>query len=161
MICFLILAVWHRMARIIEEDGRLGRHLACRDVPVMEIVEAFRTMAGVCGHKSHRAFPVPTYEYEKGRTTEAKATLTKFLAGQQPLPVQKTSPANKAPPQQEYVNGAGGSGAGGSGITEEDCHMADVDAANESGYFARWGEPAPQRLGELAGTHFRNGVQMP
>ena len=45
--------------------------------------------------------------------------------------------------------------------TEEDCHMADVDAANENGFFARWGEPAPQRRGELAGTYIRNGVQMP
>jgi hypothetical protein len=73
------------------------------------------------------------------------------------LPVQETSPANPALPQQ----GAGGSGAGGSGIAEEDCHMAEVDAANENGHFARWGEAAPQRRGELAGTHLRNGVQMP
>jgi hypothetical protein len=154
---FLILAVWHRMARIIEEDGRLGKHLACRDIPVMEIVEAFRAMGGVRGHNSHRAFPVPTYEYEKGRTPQARETLTKFLAGQQPLPVQETSPANAALPQQ----GATGSGADGSGIAEEDCHMADVDAANDNGHFARWGEAAPQRRGELAGTHFRNGVQLP
>ena len=83
--------------------------------------------------------------------------MTTFLAGQQPLPVQETSAANPALPQQ----GAGGSGAGGSGIAEEDCHMAEVDAANENGHFARWGEAAPQRRGELAGTHLRNGVQMP
>ena len=51
------------------------------------------------------------------------------------MPVQETSPANPALPQQ----GAGGSGAGGSGIAEEDCHMAEVDAANENGHFARWG----------------------
>ena len=54
-------------------------------------------------------------------------------------------------------SGAGSSGAGssGAGITEEDCHMADVDAANENGFFARWGEPAPQRRGELHITGFR------
>ena len=123
----------------------------------MEIVEAFRAMGGVRGHHGHRAFPIPTYKYEKGRTPEAKAALTKILARQQPLPAQETSPANTALPP---LDGAGGGGAGGSGIVEEDCHMADVDAANENGAFARWGEAAPQRSGELAGTHFRNGVQI-
>ena len=56
--------------RMVEEDGHLGKHLSCRDVPVMEIVEAFRAMGGVRlrGRNSHRALPVPTYEYEKGRT---------------------------------------------------------------------------------------------
>jgi hypothetical protein len=147
------------MARMVEEDGHLGKHLSCRDVPVMEIVEAFRAMGGIRGHNSHRPFPVPKYEYEKGRTPEAKATLTKFLSGQQPLPTQETSPANAALPQSD---GAGGSGAGGSGITEQDCHMADdVDAANENGFFQCRGEAAPQQRGELAGTHFRNGVQIP
>ena len=60
-------------------------------------------------------------------------------------------------------SGTGSSGAGSRGarITEEDCHMADVDAANDNGFYARWGEPAPQRLGELAGTHIHNGVQVP
>jgi len=146
------------MARVVEEDGHLGKHLSCRDVPVMEIVEAFRAMGGVRlrGHNSHCAFPVPTYEYEKGRTPEAKAALTTILAGQQLLPAQETSPANTALPQ---LDGAGGGGAGGSGIPEEDCHMADVDAANENGHFQRWGEAAPQPRGE--GTHFRNGVQIP
>ena len=56
---------------------------------------------------------------------------------------------------------AGGSASGVGRFTEEDCHMADVDATQESGFFARWGEPAPQRLGELAGTHLRNGVPVP
>jgi hypothetical protein len=55
----------------------------------------------------------------------------------------------------------GTGGAGGTGITQEDCHMADVDATNNNGFFARWGETAPQRPGELAGTHMRNGVQLP
>jgi hypothetical protein len=60
-------------------------------------------------------------------------------------------------------NQSGGSsgGSSGAGITENDCHMADVDAANDNGFFARWGEPAPQHRGELAGTYSRNGVQMP
>ena len=49
---------------------------------------------------------------------------------------------------------------GSHGVTGEDCHMADVDAANDNGFFARWGEPAPQRLGSLAGTHMSNGVQV-
>eukprot|EP00966_Prymnesium_polylepis_P331096 7386671-Prymnesium_polylepis.1 len=41
--------------------------------------------------------------------------------------------------------GTGGAGGTGSGITQEDCHMADVDATNNNGFFARWGETAPQR----------------
>ena len=30
---------------------------------------------------------------------------------------------------------------------------ADVNAANDGGYYARWGEPAPQSRGEHAGIH--------
>ena len=60
-------------------------------------------------------------------------------------------------------SGGGGSSTSGSGsssrtFTEQDCHLADVDAAKENGFFARWGEPAPQRSGGLAGTHLRNGA---
>ena len=29
----------------------------------------------------------------------------------------------------------------------------DVNAADDGGYFARWGTPAPQNLGADAGTH--------
>jgi hypothetical protein len=39
--------------------------------------------------------------------------------------------------------------------------IATIDATNNNGFFARWGETAPQRLGVLAGTqHMRNGVQL-
>ena len=64
------LMLWHRMARVVEEDGTLGKeHLRCSDVPVMEIVAEFRKMVtGPNGRRPHRPFPVPKYEYEKQRT---------------------------------------------------------------------------------------------
>ena len=58
------------------------------------------------------------------------------------------------------TGGGGRDASGGTGLTQEDCHMADVDATKNNGFFARWGETAPQRLGVLAGTHMRNGVQL-
>ena len=123
------------MARNIEEDGRLGSHLACRDLPVMEIVESFRRMAGVRGRNSHRPFPVPKYEYEKGRTLEAKEAVAKALAGQQPTLEHSESPANVLLPQQEYLGGN------------------QVDNHAIHGHHARWGEPGRVDLGPEAGQH--------
>ena len=68
------LMLWHRMARVVEENGTLGtEHLRCSDVPVMEIVAEFRKMAtGPNDRNHHRPFPAPKYEYEKRRTPAAK-----------------------------------------------------------------------------------------
>ena len=39
--------------------------MANREVPVMEIIDEWRAMAGVRGRFNSNPFPVPTYEYEK------------------------------------------------------------------------------------------------
>ena len=49
-------------------------------------------------------------------------------------------------------SGAGGSGAGGQGGEGFNAD-AEVDASNDSGYFARYGEAAPQRRGVHFGVH--------
>ena len=71
------LMLWHRMARLIAADGSLSpNHMSCYDVPVMQIVAEFRSMGvGVRGRNAHRPFPLPTYDYEAGRTKEAKALM--------------------------------------------------------------------------------------
>ena len=78
------LMLWHRMARKLEEDGSLSKeHMACYDVPVMEIVGQFRAMgaaSGVRGRNPHRAFAIPTYAYQAGFTKEAKATMEQAKA---------------------------------------------------------------------------------
>jgi hypothetical protein len=72
------LMLWHRMARLLEADGSLSsKHLSCYDVPVMAIVKEFREMAGVKGRTQHRAFPMPCYRYELGRTVEARESMEK------------------------------------------------------------------------------------
>ena len=47
--------------------------------------------------------------------------------------------------------------AGRKKVHADDLSLLDpnggVDAANDGGYYARWGEPAPQNLGVHAGTH--------
>ena len=68
------LMLWHHMACKQNEDGTLsGKHIACCEVPVMEIIKVWRSLAGPKGRYAHRPAPVPSYEYEKGRTEVAKA----------------------------------------------------------------------------------------
>ena len=131
------LMLWHRMARKVSEDGTLEKaHLLCRDVPVMEIIKAFRELAGEHGRRPHRSFPVPVYEYEKGRTHAAKEAWAKALAGQ--VPVVEKEPVvalqNAHLPQEMDAE-------------------ATVDAAAAGGHFARWGEAAPVNLGPHAGEY--------
>ena len=61
------LMLWHRMACKLKEDGTIdaAKHMANREVPVMEIIAEWREMAGVKGRYKSNPFPVPTYEYEK------------------------------------------------------------------------------------------------
>ena len=46
---------------------------------------------------------------------------------------------------------------GGTKVHADDLGLVDpdgdVDATNDNGYYARWGEPARQNLGVHAGTH--------
>eukprot|EP00966_Prymnesium_polylepis_P100237 2321791-Prymnesium_polylepis.1 len=61
--------LWHRMARLLEAGGSLSRkHIQCRQVPVMAILEEFRKMAGERGCTHHRPFPIASYDYECGRS---------------------------------------------------------------------------------------------
>ena len=118
------------------EDGTLEKaHLPCRDVPVMDIVAAFRKLAGEAGRRPHRCFPVPVYEYEKGRTPMAKEMIAKALTGQVPMiEKEKVGPSNAELPKNEDADG-------------------EVDATTDGGHFARFGEPAPVNLGPDAGEH--------
>ena len=82
---------------------------------------------------------MPVYEYEKGRTQAAKEAIAKALVGQVPMiEKEKAGPSNAELPQEIAAEVA-------------------VDAANDGGHFARWGEPAPINLGpdagEQLGTH--------
>jgi hypothetical protein len=133
------LMLWHRMARKVEEDGTLSKtHLSCRDVPVMEIVKAYRELAGEAGRRPHRAFPVPLYEDEKGRTQAAKEAMAKALTGQVPVVEQDKAMNVDLPPlalPRETDNDAG-----------------TVDNMQAGGHFARWGEVAPENRGPDAGT---------
>ena len=63
------LMLWHVTARQIEADGsRSSKHIACRDVPVMEILKEFRAIAKEeYRRRPHRPADKPTYEYEKHR----------------------------------------------------------------------------------------------
>jgi hypothetical protein len=54
------LMLWHRLAK----------NMNIHDVPVMEILKEFRTMAGPKGRSSHRPWPKVSYEYEKHRVPE-------------------------------------------------------------------------------------------
>ena len=68
------LMLWHALAtKVVEakKDGKVvtkKEKLVCKDVPVMAILQEFRTMAGVRGRKRHTPQPVPSYEYEKHRS---------------------------------------------------------------------------------------------
>ena len=48
-------------------------------------------------------------------------------------------------------------GTSGARVGEADCHMADVNAADDNGHYARWGEAAAHRP-RMEGTHLRNGM---
>ena len=90
------LMIWHRSARKLEEDGSLSsKHMSCYEVPVMQIVQEFRNMAGVKGRKAHRAWPIPSYDYEKGRTNAAKEAAEKEAAAEAAA-IKKAADANKA-----------------------------------------------------------------
>ena len=135
------LMLWHRMARLLEADGSLSKkHIQCRQVPVMAILEKFRDMAGVKGRTNHRAFPIPSYDYELGRTKEAK------LAAEQAKYI-------KAPTGNTY--GAGGSGAGSSSGSTDPIGGEQVDNAQAGGIFQRLGREATMNLGAEAGVHSR------
>ena len=120
--------------------GRSARPTSsCRDVPVMEIVKAYRELAGEAGRRPHRAFPVPLYEYEKGRTQAAKEAMAKALTGQVPVVEQEKAMNVDLPPlalPRETDNDAG-----------------TVDNMQAGGNFARWGEVAPENRGPDAGEH--------
>ena len=106
----------------------------------MEIVKAFRDLAGQAGRRPHRSFPVPVYDYEKGRTAAAKEAWAKALAGQAPVVAKEPpTPQNAQLPPPE--------------IDDEETAEVTVDAATDNGHFARWGEPARVRLGPDAGEH--------
>ena len=61
------LMLWFVSARNIEADGSLGgKKMACRDVPVMEIVKEFREI-NQRRNGNHKPEEVPKYEYEKHR----------------------------------------------------------------------------------------------
>jgi hypothetical protein len=93
------------------------------------MIKAFRDLAGEAGRRPHRSFPVPVYEYEKGRTSEAKEAWSKALAGQVPVlekEKEKATPQNAQLPQ------------------EMDAEVT-VDAATDGGHFARTGERASLR----------------
>jgi hypothetical protein len=84
----------------------------------MDIVSAFRKLAGESGRRPHRCFPVPVYEYEKGRTQVAKEAIGRALAGQVPvIEKEKVGPSNAELPEQTDTDGA-------------------VDAATDGGRFA-------------------------
>lgn len=137
------LMMWHRMARRVEESGQLSsKHLACREVPVMEIVQAFRELAGEFGRRPHRAFPVPSYEYEKGRTQEAKEAMAKALSGQVPVTTKdKAAPVNEQLPTKEM------------GPLDGEPLDGEVDSATAGGHFARWGESQTPHRGLHAGEY--------
>ena len=92
------MMVWHRMARKFEEDGQ-WKSLPCRDVPVMAIIKAFHELAGQSGRQRHRSFPVPSYEYEKGRTPAAKEAMARALTSQVPVIQEETAPKNMELPE--------------------------------------------------------------
>ena len=132
----------------MEEDGTMSKsHLPCRDVPVMDIVKAYRElMTGTHGRKAHRAFPVPTYEYEKGRTQTAKEAMAKALASQMPIVVQ----VQDEPTHTELPGAAPG----------PEVDTAQVDAAQDGGHFARFGEMPQPNLGPDAGEHLGTRLVM-
>jgi hypothetical protein len=138
----------------MEEDGTMSKsHLPCRDVPVMDIVKAYRElMTGTHGRKAHRAFPVPTYEYEKGRTQTAKEAMAKALASQMPIVVQvQDEPTHTelpgAAPGPEVDAALPGAAPG------PEVDTAQVDATQDGGHFARFGEMPQPNLGPDAGEH--------
>ena len=153
------LMIWHRSARKLEEDGSLSsKHMSCYEVPVMQIVQEFRNMAGVKGRKAHRAWPIPSYDYEKGRTNAAKEAAESAKAHHGP----KSSGI--------YGSDGGGSGGGGSGSGGGGAGVAavvggpaatddspiggqEVDNLAAGGYFARWGEHREQPRGDESGQH--------
>ena len=141
-------------------------HLPCRDVPVMDIVKAYRElMTGTHGRKAHRAFPVPTYEYEKGRTQTAKEAMAKALASQMPIVVQvQDEPTHTelpgAAPGPEVDAALPGAAPGPEvdaalpgAAPGPEVDTAQVDAAQDGGHFARFGEMPQPNLGPDAGEH--------
>ena len=94
---------------------------------------------GPNGRNHHRPFPVPKYEYEKQRTSAAKEVIAKALSAQ--MPVLSATPADvcnaKTLSAQMPVLSA---------------TPADVCIVDDGSYYARFGEAAPQRLGEHAGV---------
>uniref|UniRef100_A0A7S0L982 Uncharacterized protein n=1 Tax=Coccolithus braarudii TaxID=221442 RepID=A0A7S0L982_9EUKA len=100
----------------------------------MDIVCAFRKLAGEAGCRPHRCFPLPVYPYEKGRTQVAKEAIAKALAGQVQIVQEKAGTSNAELPEDIDAGGA-------------------VDAVQDGGNFARFGEPARVNLGPDAGEH--------
>ena len=61
---------------LLEEDGSLSSdHMPCSHVPVMEIIQMWRAMAGVKGRLQHKPFPCPKYEYMKALSEHGKNAL--------------------------------------------------------------------------------------
>ena len=152
------LMLWHRMARKLEEDGSLSaQHMACYDVPVMEIVEEYRAMgtAGVRGRNAHRPFPIPTYTYQAGLTKEAKGAMEQAkghtvqkgqTATGSPKPATRPTAADEVPTPAAAAEMPTPAAAA-------EVPTADVDNMTANGHFARMGEAATPPLGEHAGTH--------
>jgi hypothetical protein len=59
------LMLWRSLA--VKQVDSKYKLMDCKDLPVMEILKEFRTMAGPAGRKAHRAAPKVEYEYEKHR----------------------------------------------------------------------------------------------
>ena len=108
----------------VEVDGDVPRGHAC-----VLPRKAYREFAGEAGRRAHRAFPVPLYEYEKGRTQAAKEAMAKALTGQVPVVEQEKAMNVDLPPlPRETDNDAG-----------------TVDNMQAGGHFARWGEVAAEK----------------
>jgi hypothetical protein len=99
----------------------------------MQIVREFREMAGAHGRTAHRAWPIPSYDYQKGLTKEAKEAM-------------ETSKGNRMPNMAGVDRGAANIEDG-----------VDNQQAGR-GHFARWGEPGSSGLGEHAGQHLPRRV---
>ena len=143
------LMLWHRMARKLKEDGSLSaEHMACYDVPVMEIVQEFHAMgtAGVRGRNAHRPFPVPTYSYQAGLTKEAKAAMEQ--AKRHTVQKGQTAAGSSTP-----ATGPTAAVDSPTATADAEVPTAEVDNMTANGHFGRWGEAPTPPLGEHAGTH--------
>ena len=74
---------------LLEEDGSLSSdHMPCSHVPVMEIIQMWRAMAGPKGRKKHKPFPCPKYDYMKGLTEQGKQAQQEAEAATRPPKMQ-------------------------------------------------------------------------